>query len=403
MSERHYCCREETLPPFSFFICQVSLLMQLTKRGTFNSILLEEELVVWAQWHTVLRYLDSVISQLRSLICTLLSETSLTSLHIIYMTLSINIDPSPHVSDSSYSDDEGSSSVHIPTASELRSHPYQNYDEWAHLPYPDGSKPSDSASRPTLRTPYRSRPPHGSRSASGRPTSRQMVPEHQSLAPRSRRQQSSDSPDSADFPDEYPPNFGRNGRRNWQQPMPFMDGYAPNQCSGPSKTPYPSAPPFQRQSGEMPRTKTVPPDFILRAGDQAKDVTVHLDLDAAVDINPDLECLSRLNRLGNFKEASRLFEERLVIHVDFFPVVAEYADLLLEQGSFGQLHDFLSTRLKDPRVEYSDEEVQLMRLLRCLAEMYTRGALIPALEMAVEVLGLWEKESKDDPPGPNRL
>ncbi|KAJ5425407.1 hypothetical protein N7465_000477 [Penicillium sp. CMV-2018d] len=271
------------------------------------------------------------------------------------MTLSINIDPSPHVSDSSYSEDEGSSSVHIHTASELRSHAYQDDDEWAHLPYPDELKLSGSASRPRIS--YRSRPPHGSRSASGRrPTSRQMVPELQSVAPRSRRQQSPDSPDSTDFPDEYPPNSGRNSRRNGQQPMPFIHGYAPNQRSGPSNTPYPSAPPFQRQSREMPKTKTLPPDFILRAGDQAKDVTIHLDLEAAVDINPDLECLSRLNRLGHFKEASRLFEERLVVHVDFFPVVAEYSDLLLEQGSFGQLHDFLSTRLKDSRVEYSDEE-----------------------------------------------
>ncbi|KAJ5967136.1 hypothetical protein N7501_003384 [Penicillium viridicatum] len=102
------------------------------------------------------------------------------------MTLSINIDPSPHVSDRSYSDDEGSSSVHIPTASELESHAHQDYDEWAHLPYPDELKPSGSASRPRIsyRSRPPSRPPHGSRSASGRrPTSRQMVPEHQSVAP----------------------------------------------------------------------------------------------------------------------------------------------------------------------------------------------------------------------------
>ncbi|KAJ5680282.1 hypothetical protein N7536_011421 [Penicillium majusculum] len=237
-------------------------------------------------------------------------------------------------------------SVH--TSSGFENDEYQDYDERAHLPYPIASKPPALASRP--RTSHRSHPPHGSPSASGRrPTSRRMAPEHQSFAPRGRRQQSPDSPDSADSADEYPPNFGRNDRKNWQQPMPPAPGYAPNQRSALSKTPYPSAPPFQ-----------VPLDFVLRAGDQAKDVTVHLDLDAAVDINPDLECLSRLNRLGHFKEASRLFEERLVIHVDFFPVVAEYADVLLEQGSFGHLHDFLSTRLKDSRVEYSDGEIQLV-------------------------------------------
>ncbi|KAJ5372120.1 hypothetical protein N7517_004126 [Penicillium concentricum] len=152
------------------------------------------------------------------------------------MTLSISIDPDPHGSDS-YSDDEGSSGVHVSASSELESHEYLDHDEWAHLPYPDELKPSDSASRP--RTSNRSRPPHGSRSASGRrPPSRRMA-EHQSFAPRGRRQQSPDSPDSADS-DEYPSNFGRNGR-GWQQPIP--PGYAPSQSSGPSYPPYPPAPP----------------------------------------------------------------------------------------------------------------------------------------------------------------
>ncbi|KAJ5520636.1 hypothetical protein N7463_001089 [Penicillium fimorum] len=152
------------------------------------------------------------------------------------MTLSISIDPDPHGSDRSYSDDEGSSGVHVPTSSELESHEYQDYDEWAHLPYPDELKPSDSASRP--RTSHRSRPPHGSRSASGRrPPSRRMA-EHQSFAPRGRRQQSPDSPDSADSADEYPSNFGRNDRRGWQQPIPPA-GYAPSQSSGPSYPPTP--------------------------------------------------------------------------------------------------------------------------------------------------------------------
>lgn len=299
-------------------------------------------------------------------------------------------------SDRSESGNEDSSSVHVhaPTSSELEIHENQDYDEWARLPYPTASKLSDSASR--LRTSPRSHPPHGSRSPSGRrPTSGRMAQEHQSFAPRRRRQQSPDSADSADSAYEYRHMFGRTDRRDSQQYMPSIYGYAPKQRSGPSYPPYPPPPPFEEP---FPSPFKEPFDFVLCPGDQAKDVTVHLDLDAAVDINPDLECLSRLNRLGHFKEASRLFEERLVIYMDFFPVVAEYADLLLEQGSFGHLHDFLSTRLKDSRVEYSEGEVQLMRLVKSLAEMYTRGALIPALEMAVEVLGLWERETKDDPP-----
>ncbi|CAG8908762.1 unnamed protein product [Penicillium egyptiacum] len=169
------------------------------------------------------------------------------------MTLSISIDPDPHGSDRSYSDDEGSSGVHVPTSSELESHEYQDYDEWAHLPYPDELKPSDSASRP--RTSHRSRPPHGSRSASGRrPASRRMVQEHQSFAPRGRRQQSPDSPDSADSADEYPPTFGRNDRRGWQQPIPPAPGYTPSQSSGAPYTPYPPPPP-----GHGPYAHNPPP------------------------------------------------------------------------------------------------------------------------------------------------
>jgi hypothetical protein len=181
--------------------------------------------------------------------------------------------------------------------------------------------------------------------------------------------------------DEFP--------RHYEPPPLPVPRYVHGQSSGP---------PSRRQSRERLRTKTASPDCILRSGDEPKNVTVHLDLDAAVDINPDLECLSRLNRLGHFKEAARIFEERLIAYVDFFPVVAEYADLLLEQGSFGHLRDFLSNRLDDSRVEYSDDEVRLMRLLRSLAEMYTSGALIPALEMTMEALGLQESKSKEDPP-----
>ncbi|BAE60245.1 unnamed protein product [Aspergillus oryzae RIB40] len=77
----------------------------------------------------------------------------------------IRIGPSPHGSDhSSLSDEEDSSGVQVSPPSDSGSHDYQDpYDEWAHLPYPDELKPSDSASRP--RTSHRARsrhPVHGS-------------------------------------------------------------------------------------------------------------------------------------------------------------------------------------------------------------------------------------------------
>ncbi|GIJ84825.1 hypothetical protein Asppvi_003676 [Aspergillus pseudoviridinutans] len=139
------------------------------------------------------------------------------------------------------------------------------------------------------------------------------------------------------------------------------------------------------------------PDRTLRLGDHDNDITVHLNLDAALDIRPDLQRLVRLNRLGYFNEAISLFEERLAPHIDFFPVASEYADLLLEQGSFGDLHEFVSSRLKDSLVQYSRDEMQLWKLLKSLAELYTKGALIPALESTMEMLRYLETKSDDDP------
>ncbi|OJJ76865.1 hypothetical protein ASPBRDRAFT_70444 [Aspergillus brasiliensis CBS 101740] len=127
-------------------------------------------------------------------------------------------------------------------------------------------------------------------------------------------------------------------------------------------------------------------DWLISSGDNDKDITTHLNLDIALDLEHELESLARLNRLGHFKKGIRYFEERLAPYVDFFPVVAEYADLLLEQGNFGHLQTFISGRLEDPHVEYLEEEVILLKTLRASAEIHTKGALIPALNMAKEAL-----------------
>ncbi|GIJ90931.1 hypothetical protein Asppvi_009896 [Aspergillus pseudoviridinutans] len=137
------------------------------------------------------------------------------------------------------------------------------------------------------------------------------------------------------------------------------------------------------------------PNCLINSGENERDITLHLDLDAALDISKDLERLAQLNRRGHFSQAIALFHERLASHVDFFPVVAEYADLLLEQGSFGQLRRFISSRLLDPLVRFADEEVLLLKLLKSVAEIYTNGALIPALEMTLEALKHLERRCRE--------
>lgn len=136
-------------------------------------------------------------------------------------------------------------------------------------------------------------------------------------------------------------------------------------------------------------------DCIILPDDNDIDITTHLHLDVALDLEHELEYLARLNRMGHFKKGIRYFEKRLAPHVDFFPVVAEYADLLLEQGSLGDLHIFISSRLMDPHVRYLKEENILLKTIKAYAEIFTKGALIPALNMTREALNHLASRDED--------
>ncbi|OJJ36784.1 hypothetical protein ASPWEDRAFT_170297 [Aspergillus wentii DTO 134E9] len=187
------------------------------------------------------------------------------------MTFSITIDPTdPDSDNSSLTDEEDSSSgtgVQVSAPSDSGSHDYQDpYDEWAHLPYPDELKPSDSASRP--RTSHRSRYPiHGSRSTSGRRYSsrRHIIPERESFSRRPRRHPSPDSPESVDSAEEYSGLYGRapHDRRFWP-PVAHASGYANSSSSGPSHV-YPHS---SVQHGALghPNGSHPPSDQLIRFG-----------------------------------------------------------------------------------------------------------------------------------------
>lgn len=53
------------------------------------------------------------------------------------------------------------------------------------------------------------------------------------------------------------------------------------------------------------------------------------------DVSGELEQLVLLGRLSQYREADFCFQVNLCEHLDQFSVVAEYADLLLEQRSYG--------------------------------------------------------------------
>ncbi|KAI9933783.1 hypothetical protein MW887_004855 [Aspergillus wentii] len=149
--------------------------------------------------------------------------------------------------------------------------------------------------------------------------------------------------------------------------------------------------PGPRRSTERfwPPVDTSTSGWDIRSSD--KDVTVHLDLEAGLDVTGDLERLSELNRLGRFSEGIKLFHERLAPHLDFFPVVAEYADLLLEQGDFGALIKLADEESVPFQEKFDSDQVLLLKLLVSLAGMHTKGALLPALERAEEVVKYFGK------------
>jgi hypothetical protein len=96
----------------------------------------------------------------------------------------------------------------------------------------------------------------------------------------------------------------------------------------------------------------------------------------------------RLNRLGNFKAGKGLYKELLQRHTYLFPAVAEYADFLLEQGSYGLLKELLEDILSiidRGTISFKKDEVSLLQLLKALASMHTCGNLKDALEQARSV------------------
>lgn len=78
---------------------------------------------------------------------------------------------------------------------------------------------------------------------------------------------------------------------------------------------------------------------------QTSDNTIHFSLDIADDIEGHLEEVSRLRRWGHFKEANEYFAEALEHHLDLPRVALEYADLLVDQGSYQGFDTFMSDRL----------------------------------------------------------
>lgn len=100
------------------------------------------------------------------------------------------------------------------------------------------------------------------------------------------------------------------------------------------------------------------------------------------DIPAELDAFVQLSRLGLFSEATKLFKRKLEPQLDLFPVVAEYADFLLEQGKYDLLSDFVDNVFESQ--EFQEEERQLLNLFRALSYLHTEGELKSALRRCRE-------------------
>ena len=66
-----------------------------------------------------------------------------------------------------------------------------------------------------------------------------------------------------------------------------------------------------------------------------KDLTVHFSLDVGVNLDQEIEALSKLSRIGDFRSAKRYFEDNLQEYIDSPHVFLRYAQMLLDMGDYG--------------------------------------------------------------------
>ncbi|PKX89104.1 uncharacterized protein P174DRAFT_332901, partial [Aspergillus novofumigatus IBT 16806] len=100
------------------------------------------------------------------------------------------------------------------------------------------------------------------------------------------------------------------------------------------------------------------------------------------DLESEIQHFAKLSRTGNYAKAHDFFNHVLRKHIGFFPVAVEYADMLHEQGCYRQMSIFLEERLGTTRDEWGEDEMQLLRLMKAMADMYYRGMLGIALDEA---------------------
>jgi tetratricopeptide (TPR) repeat protein len=118
-------------------------------------------------------------------------------------------------------------------------------------------------------------------------------------------------------------------------------------------------------------TPQIPIIDIGTLGNASSDGDIELldmEFDIVEDIPAELEDFIFLARLGLFEEAHELFEQVLKPHDRYFPVLAEFADMLLEEGRYAELSRLLTN--PSAKAEFSEDECQLLDLMKALSEAH---------------------------------
>ena len=116
------------------------------------------------------------------------------------------------------------------------------------------------------------------------------------------------------------------------------------------------------------------------SGDRVGDNVITMEFDIEEDIPAELEEFVLHSRLGLFQTGLQIFNQTLERHSNLFPIVAEFADFLLEQQHYQRLSDFLSPLLANGR--FQEDEEQLLLLLKALSDLHISGSLSKALSDA---------------------
>ena len=124
----------------------------------------------------------------------------------------------------------------------------------------------------------------------------------------------------------------------------------------------------------------------LRSESPTDDLQIQLlsnEMQWTQDLPGDLDTFARLTRAGHFARAESFYQEVLRVHAQFFPVAAEYCDMLIEQGAFARAEEFLAN---NEQSGYDEEETLVMALLHGIAKIHTQLCFSNASSIAAKAL-----------------